>query len=224
MTESKPSNPKDALGINKVPLHTVPTKPLLEVALAMMEGGRKYGTHNYRVIGVRMSTYYNAAMRHLMSWWEGEDIDPDSGVHHLIKAIASLFVVRDAMHMDMCTDDRPPNYPGGIEIAAFNAIAAGIIKEYPECAEPFTQIKTSILNEVKAIPPTKGETLEEVLAINEDMAEEFDKEEPVEEVEEITDHDHPDYLWYCSEFNCFERGKANSGHMAFYCDEHKEVT
>lgn len=138
MNEKKDSNPKDVLGIKKVPLHAIPVKPLLEVGLAMMEGGRKYGTHNYREIGVCMSTYYNAAMRHLMSWWEGEDIDPASGVHHVVKALASLFVVRDGMHMGNCVDDRPIRYPNGIDIEKFNEIAADLITKYPKCAKPFT--------------------------------------------------------------------------------------
>lgn len=138
MPEKKDSNPKDALGVKKVPFHTIPTKPLLEVGLAMMEGGRKYGAHNYRQIGVCMSTYYDAAMRHLTAWWEGEDIDPDSGIHHVIKAIASLFVVRDSMHMGNCVDDRPIQYPNGINIGEFNKLAAELITKYPKCAEPFT--------------------------------------------------------------------------------------
>ena len=138
--KKKDSNPKDALGIKKVPLHAVPVKPLFEVGLAMMEGGRKYGTHNYRAIGVRVSTYYDAVMRHMMSWWEGEDIDPDSGVHHLVKAMACLFVVRDGMHMENCIDDRPIRYPsGGMDMTAFNKIASDLITKYPECAKAFTQ-------------------------------------------------------------------------------------
>lgn len=138
-TTSKDSNPKDALGVKKVPLHAVPVKPLLEVGLAMMEGGRKYGTHNYREIGVRMSTYYNATMRHLMAWWEGEDTDKDSGVPHLIKAITCLFVVRDSIHMGNCVDDRPIQYPNGIDLGVLNDIAAGVIEKFPECVEPFTE-------------------------------------------------------------------------------------
>ncbi len=138
MNKKKDSNPKEALGVKKVPLHVVPSKPLLEVGLAMMEGGRKYGAHNYRQIGVRMSTYYDAIMRHVVSWWEGEDIDPDSGIHHLVKAMACLFVVRDGMHMGNCIDDRPIQYPDGINMNEFNKLAAELIIKYPECVKPFT--------------------------------------------------------------------------------------
>lgn len=135
----KSTNPKDALGIKKVPLHCIPCGPLMELGLAMMEGGRKYGTHNYREMGVRASVYYDAAMRHLMDWWEGEDIDPDSGIHHVIKAMACLIVVRDSMLMGNYEDDRPYKYPNGLDVAEFNKQAAGVIEKYPECVAAFTE-------------------------------------------------------------------------------------
>lgn len=136
----KATNPKDALGIKKVPFHCIPMKTMAEVGLAMMEGGRKYGAHNYRVEGVLMSTYMDSTVRHLVDWWEGEDIDPDSGVHHLVKAIAGLFVLRDAMHMNNCVDDRPVRYPGGLNMVEFNKIAADIIERYPNCVDPYTEV------------------------------------------------------------------------------------
>lgn len=138
---TKPSNPKYAFGVKKVPMHVVPCGPLLEVALAFMEGGRKYGTHNYREVGVRASTYYNAALRHLMAWWEGEDIDSGSGVHHVSKAIACLFVVRDSMLMDNMTDDRPIRYTDGLPMDEINKIVEGIIEKYPDCKAPYTEKK-----------------------------------------------------------------------------------
>lgn len=106
---SKPTNPKDAVGIRKAPLSTVPANVLAELGVAMLEGAAKYGRHNYRTAGVRASVYYDGVMRHLMAWWEGEDIDPDSGLSHITKAIASLTVLRDAMMQAMWEDDRPPS-------------------------------------------------------------------------------------------------------------------
>lgn len=94
---------------------------MAEVGVAMLEGATKYGRHNYRVAGVRSSVYYDAVMRHLIAWWEGEDIDPDSKLSHVTKAITSLVVLRDAMMQGMATDDRPPRsvqfYPGLNEAA-----------------------------------------------------------------------------------------------------------
>ena len=98
---TKPTKPKDNVGVKKVSLSYVPASVMLETALGMQEGGFKYGRHNYRVIGVRASVYYDATMRHLMDWWEGEDLDPDSGLSHVTKAICSLVVLRDDHHADV---------------------------------------------------------------------------------------------------------------------------
>jgi hypothetical protein len=104
----KPTNPKGAVGINKAPMSTVSSAVLAEVGVAMLEGTLKYGRHNYRRVGIRASVYYDATIRHMFSWWEGEDQDPDSGMSHITKAIASLVVLRDAMIQSKIEDDRPP--------------------------------------------------------------------------------------------------------------------
>ena len=136
--ERKDTNPKDAVGVRKAPLSTVPAGVMLEVGLAMLEGARKYGRHNYRAIGVRASVYYDAAMRHLIAWWEGEDIDPDSGLSHITKALACLAVLRDAQHQSKCEDDRPPKSPPGW-MQVFNACAGDIVERYPDPKEPYTE-------------------------------------------------------------------------------------
>jgi len=108
----KDTNPKDAIGCMKSPMSTVPSCVLAEIGVAMLEGSAKYGRHNYRLAGIRASIYFDATMRHLFAWWDaGEDIDPDSGMSHITKAITSLIVLRDAMINNMCTDDRAPSCP-----------------------------------------------------------------------------------------------------------------
>ncbi len=135
----KASNPKDAVGVKKAPLSTVSGPVLAEIGLGMLEGARKYGRHNYRIAGVRASVYYDASMRHLMQWWEGEDIDPDSGLSHITKALTSLVVLRDAMFNDKLTDDRPPSMKNKTWLKDMNAKAAEIIEKYPNPVPPFTK-------------------------------------------------------------------------------------
>lgn len=135
----KPTNPKDAVGVKKAPLWYIPSGPLFEVGLAFMEGARKYGAWNWRQDGVRVSVYIDALDRHIKAYKEGEDIDPDSGIHHLMKAAACLFVLRDSMLMGNCTDDRPIRYPEGLDLKGFNEQAAELIEKYPECAKPFLE-------------------------------------------------------------------------------------
>jgi hypothetical protein len=138
---TKPSNPKDAFGIKKASLSCVSAPVLFELGVAMQEGASKYGRHNYRAIGVRGSVYYDAALRHLMSWWEGEDIDPDSGLSHVTKAIASLVVLRDAMLQDQFTDDRPPKAKPFLP--ALNAASAALFEKYPDPVKPYTEADNS---------------------------------------------------------------------------------
>jgi hypothetical protein len=136
---TKDTNPKDAVGVKKAPMHCVPCEVLLELGLAMLEGARKYGSHNYRDAGVRASAYYDALQRHIMAWWEGEEIDPDSGLHHVIKAIATLVVLRDSMHAGNWTDDRPIQLDRGADVRALNELAAAVIARYPDAKAPYTE-------------------------------------------------------------------------------------
>lgn len=138
MTEKKDTNPKDGIGVKKAPLSTVPAPVVFEVGLAMLEGARKYARHNYRIAGVRASVYYDAALRHLMAWWEGEDIDPDSGLSHLVKAAACLVVLRDSMRRGNWNDDRPPKVEDGW-VGELNKKAGEIIDKYPNGLAPYTQ-------------------------------------------------------------------------------------
>lgn len=123
----KPTNPKDAIGVSKAPMSVVPATVLAEVGLGMMEGALKYGRHNWRDAGVRTSVYYDATLRHMMRWWEGEDIDPDSGLSHITKAICSLVVLRDAMIFDNVNDDRPKPAPDAF-FDAMNEHAARLLE------------------------------------------------------------------------------------------------
>jgi hypothetical protein len=130
VSATKPTNPKDSIGIRKAPMSTVPANVIAEIGVAMLEGSAKYGRHNYREAGVRSSVYYDAAMRHLISWWEGEDIDPDSGMSHITKVLACLTVFRDAMMRDMVTDDRPPKSENFYEL--LNKLSGEILDRHAD--------------------------------------------------------------------------------------------
>jgi hypothetical protein len=159
MNSIKDTNPKDAVGVKKVPITTVPFGVLLRVGLAMLEGSRKYGKHNYRALGVRASTYIDAVMaRHLMPWYEGQDVDPDSGLCHIDKAIAGLVVLRDSMLSGNWIDDRP--IQNKIDLTELNAKAAEIIERYPDAKEPFTQLSQQ-RKPITDLPPAEAESLKE---------------------------------------------------------------
>lgn len=136
---SKETNPKEAYGDRKPPFSCLPVPPLLEAGLGMLEGHLKgYRRHNYRVSGVRVSTYYDAVLRHLTAFWEGEDIDSDSGLPHLAKAICCLLVLRDAQMLGKAKDDRPPAYPSGWQEKLIPYVES-LRERYPEPVEPYVQ-------------------------------------------------------------------------------------
>lgn len=139
MTNTKDTNPKDAVGTKKVPFSVIPCPVLAEVGLAMLEGGIKYRRHNYRIAGVRASVYYDACLRHLMAWWEGEDIDPDSGISHISKAIAGLIVLRDSMMMKNWNDDRPPKVKQGW-VNKMNEKVEELLKKYSDPKKPYIEL------------------------------------------------------------------------------------
>jgi hypothetical protein len=108
---TKDTNPKDAIGADKVPYDLIPESAMAELALAFLEGALKYGRYNWRIAGVRASIYYAAMRRHMAKWWNGECVDPETGVHHLASVMACCSIILDA---DICmklTDDRPPKAP-----------------------------------------------------------------------------------------------------------------
>jgi hypothetical protein len=148
---SKPTNPKDAVGISKPPISTLPMTVIAELGVALMEGARKYGRHNYRAIGVRASVYLDACGRHLMKWWEGEDIDADSGLSHITKAIATLVVLRDSMIQGNMNDDRPPKSPPGF-FKDLETQCKAVIEKYPNPMEPWTENRVKDDIEVPVAP------------------------------------------------------------------------
>ncbi len=103
---AKPSNPKDIIGSDKLPLHLWPETASALGCMALLDGALKYGRSNWRAIGVRSSIYYDAAKRHLNRWFEGQDTDPDSGLPHLAHALACIAILVDAQAAGFLNDDR----------------------------------------------------------------------------------------------------------------------
>ena len=103
---TKETNPKDVIGSTKLPLHLFPTTAIASGSLALLDGAMKYGRSNYRVAGVRASIYYDASLRHLMKWFEGEDFDRESGLDHLGHALACIAILIDSKAANKLTDDR----------------------------------------------------------------------------------------------------------------------
>lgn len=106
MSDNKPTNPKDFMGADKIPFHLWPETATILGALALLDGACKYGRSNFRAVGVRASIYYDAARRHMNKWFEGQDIDPDSGLPHLAHTLACIAILIESSEKGNLTDDR----------------------------------------------------------------------------------------------------------------------
>jgi hypothetical protein len=100
-------NPKTAVGAVKVPFNAIPVTALIPMGQAMADGLKKYGITNWRDSPVSASVYYNAILRHLFAWQDGEDVAPDSEVHHLGHVMACCAILLDARSLGVLNDDRP---------------------------------------------------------------------------------------------------------------------
>ncbi|HZX51505.1 MAG TPA: dATP/dGTP diphosphohydrolase domain-containing protein [Pseudomonas sp.] len=115
---SKETNPKDQLGSLKLPLHLWPMSATAFGCIGLANGMLKYGRSNWRHAGVRPSIYVDAAMRHLTDWFEGNEVDPEDGVHNLAGALACLAILVDAKVTGKLVDDRNFNGAGWREARA----------------------------------------------------------------------------------------------------------
>ena len=101
------SNPKKQYGTLKPSISFIPPVALLELAAVMELGAVKYGAHNWVTDPVDFTTYYDAAMRHLMLAFSGEDIDDESKALHVAHAMACCAILTDATRLGNLVDDRP---------------------------------------------------------------------------------------------------------------------
>lgn len=69
-------------------------------------GADKYGDRNWEN-GIAYSRVYGALLRHLTSWWAGEDLDPESGKPHLDHVGCCVMFLQEFIHKRPEYDDRP---------------------------------------------------------------------------------------------------------------------
>ncbi len=103
---SASTNPKDVVGGTKLPIHLWPFSATMEGSLAMLDGMLKYGRTNWRETPITLSEYVSATLRHIVTGFEGEDADPDSGIDHFAHALATLAIIVDARAHGTLIDDR----------------------------------------------------------------------------------------------------------------------
>lgn len=93
---------KDDTG--KAPMALVPPV-LIEATARAFQNGLKYGQYNY-MKGMEAGRILSALLRHVSRWNNGEELDTDSGVHHLGHAAACCGMLLHLQSEGRLVDDR----------------------------------------------------------------------------------------------------------------------
>ena len=83
----------------------VPAIPLYRLAEHYGRGARKYEDRNWER-GYEWSLSFGAMMRHAWAWWHGEELDEDTGSHHLDAVSFHAFALREFIETHPELDDR----------------------------------------------------------------------------------------------------------------------
>lgn len=92
----------------KLRFSLLPTKTLLEVLQVLEFGAKKYGEENWRhTVDGSTTRYIDAAVRHILAFNGGEELDTESGNNHLAHAITSLFFAMELSLISKEPQEKP---------------------------------------------------------------------------------------------------------------------
>lgn len=89
----------------KPPITLVPLEAMWEIAKVMGFGREKYDAHNWKG-GIKYSRLLDAAMRHIIQFTQGEDVDSESGLNHLAHAGCCITMLLELTKHRPDLDDR----------------------------------------------------------------------------------------------------------------------
>jgi hypothetical protein len=68
----------------------LPPLALEETVKVLTFGAQKYERDNWQKVPDANRRYFDALQRHVWAWKQGEQMDPESGIHHLAHAMCCL--------------------------------------------------------------------------------------------------------------------------------------
>lgn len=89
----------------KPDLSLIPYVAEVAMAKAFMYGSKKYGRYNY-CKGHELGQLIASAKRHISKFYAGEEVDNESGVHHLGHAMVNLAMILQEIDLGTLIDDR----------------------------------------------------------------------------------------------------------------------
>lgn len=78
---------------DKLQYHLLPIRSIEDVVSVLMYGANKYSPDNWKHVEPYKERYYDACMRHLQAWRNGEVADKETSVSHIAHAIACLIFI-----------------------------------------------------------------------------------------------------------------------------------
>lgn len=102
---------------DKVRMELLPSESLVGTAKVLTFGAKKYADRNWER-GIKYSRVYGALLRHMTSWWSGEEFDPETGLCHLHHAACCISFLQTFVERNMEEfDDRIKMYKEPIKWA-----------------------------------------------------------------------------------------------------------
>tara|TARA_R110001592_G_scaffold166301_1_gene401239 strand:+ start:913 stop:1224 length:312 start_codon:yes stop_codon:yes gene_type:complete len=92
---------------DKPRIDLIPPQAIIDIAEVLTYGAGKYDSHNWRDNGgLDYSRLYAAAQRHLLSFWDGQSLDKETGMSHLAHAACCIVFLMSYEAEDNGKDDR----------------------------------------------------------------------------------------------------------------------
>jgi len=114
---------------NKLRYDLIPTSAITGLAEVLTMGAKKYTPNGWRSVPNGIERYYAAVYRHLLAWRNGEQIDPESDLHHLKHVMINV-----AFLLELSSDekDNSKTNKSPIDCSNFNCSYKNLVKLYNE--------------------------------------------------------------------------------------------
>lgn len=86
MITNQPTQEGRKSDAGKPRLSLLPWRAVQQIVAVLEFGAAKYGADNWQRVPEARQRYFDATMRHLLAWWDGERLDAESGLPHLAHA------------------------------------------------------------------------------------------------------------------------------------------
>ena len=92
----------------KVRLDLIPPEVIFALGDILTKGAEKYEERNWEK-GMKWGRVYGALMRHLWTWWSGDNLDKETGKSHLWHAACCIAFLITYEERKIGEDDRKKN-------------------------------------------------------------------------------------------------------------------